>query len=118
MILSAFGGSNFHGWYLAVKSTGEVIFMGASPPSSSPWLVSSAKLNLRQWHSVSVTVDRVSGDVGIYIDGALDKIARFPAIADDATVPVTIGRASWYDGYYLNAAIDELDYSATHAVGC
>ena len=109
VILSAFGGANSRGWYLAVKSTGEVIFMGASPPSSSPWLVSSAKLNLQQWHSLSVTVDRLSGDVAIYIDGALDKTARFPAIVGDTGLPVTIGRASWYDGYYLNAAIDEVE---------
>jgi len=111
MILAAFGGGNYRGWYLAVKSSGEVIFMGASPPSSSPWLVSSAKLKLKQWHSVSVTVDRRSGDVAIYIDGARDRTARFPAITDDTTVPVTIGRASWYDGYYLNAAIDEVEIS-------
>ena len=109
VILAAFGGGNSRGWYLGVKSSGEVIFMGASPPNSSPWLVSSAKLNLKQWHSVSVTVDRLSGDVAIYIDGARDRTARFPAIVDDATVPVTIGRASWYDGYYLNAAIDEIE---------
>ena len=109
VILLAFGGGNFRSWYLAVKSSGEVIFMGASPPSSAPWLVSSAKLNPRQWHSVSVTVDRLSGDVAIYIDGVRDRTARFPAIADDTTVPLTIGRASWYNGYYLNAAIDEVE---------
>ena len=109
VILSAFGGANSRGWYLAVKSTGEVIFMGASPPSSSPWLVSSAKLNLQQWHSLSATVDRVSGDVAIHIDGALDRTARFPAIVGDTGLPVTIGRASWYEGYYLNAAIDEVE---------
>ena len=111
VILAAFGGGNSRGWYLAVKSSGEVIFMGASPPSSSPWLVSSAKLKLRRWHSVSLTVDRLSGDVAIYIDGARDRTARFPAIADDTTAPLTIGRASWYDGYYLNAAIDEVEIS-------
>ena len=109
VIFSAFGGGNFRGWYLAVKSSGEVIFMGASPPNSSPWLVSSVKLNLGQWHSVSVTVDRLSGDVAIYIDGVPDGNATFPAIVDDVSVPATIGRASWYDGYYLNASIDEVE---------
>ena len=109
VILAAFGGANFRGWYLAVKSSGEVIFMGAAPPNRSPWLVSAAKLNPRQWHSVSVTVDRLSGEVAIYIDGLRNRTARFPAIVEDASVPLTIGRASWYDGYYLNAAIDEIE---------
>ncbi len=84
-------------------------FGGASPPSSAPWLVSSGKLNLHQWHAVSVTVDRSSGDVAIYIDGQPDAAARFPAIEADAASPLTIGRASWYDGYYLNFAVDETE---------
>ena len=107
MVVSAFGGGNHQGWYLAVKSSGEVIFMGASPPSSAPWLVSSAKLSLHQWHAVSVTVDRSSGDVAIYVDGQPDSAARFPAIEADPAAPLTVGRASWYDGYYLNFAVDE-----------
>ena len=32
VIVSQFGGPNSKGWYLAVKSTGEVILMGATPP--------------------------------------------------------------------------------------
>ena len=109
MVLSAFGGGNYQGWYLAVKSSGEVIFMGASPPGSAPWLVSTTKLNRQQWHSIAVTVDRSSGDVAIYIDGQPDAAARFPAIEADPAAPLTIGRASWYDGYYLNFAVDEIE---------
>ena len=109
MVLSAFGGGNYQGWYLAVKSSGEVIFMGASPPGSAPWLVSTTKLNRQQWHSIAVTVDRSSGDVAIYIDGQPDAAARFPAIEADPAGPLTIGRASWYDGYYLNFAVDEIE---------
>ena len=107
VLLSAFGGSNYQGWYLAVKSSGEVILLGATPPSSAPWLVSNAKLALGRWHAIAVTVDRTSGDAAIYIDGIRDVEAQFPGIDADTTQPLTFGRASWYDGYYLNAQIDE-----------
>ena len=109
VVLSAFGGGNYQGWYLAVKSNGEVIFMGASPPSNAPWLVSNGKLNVHRWHSIAVTVDPTSGDVAIYIDAQPDASARFPSIEADSTMPLTIGRASWYDGYYLNFAVDETE---------
>ncbi len=109
VLLSAFGGSNYQGWYLAVKSTGEVILMGATPPSSAPWLVSNAKLELGRWHAIAVTVDRASGDAAIYVDGIRDVGAQFPGIDADTTPAFTIGRASWYDGYYLNAEIDETE---------
>ena len=36
VLLSAFGGSNYQGWYLAAKSSGEIILMGATPPGSAP----------------------------------------------------------------------------------
>ena len=109
VVLSAFGGSNYQGWYLAVKSTGEVILMGATPPNSAPWLVSNAKLELGRWHAIAVTVDRASGDAAIYVDGIRDVGAQFPGIDADTTQAFTIGRASWYDGYYLNAEIDETE---------
>ena len=109
VLLSAFGGSNYQGWYLAVKSTGEVILMGATPPNSAPWLVSNAKLELGRWHAIAVTVDRASGDAAIYVDGIRDVGAQFPGIDADTTPAFTIGRASWYDGYYLNAEIDETE---------
>ena len=107
VLLSAFGGSNYQGWYLAVKASGEVILMGATPPGSAPWLLLNAKLALGRWHAVTVTVDRTSGDAAIYVDGVRDVGARFPGIDADTTQPLTFGRASWYDGYYLNAQIDE-----------
>ena len=92
-----------------MKSSGEVILMGATPPDSAPWLVSSAKLELGRWHAIAVTVDRTSGDAAIYVDGIRDVGAQFPGIDTDTTQPLTIGRASWYDGYYLNAEIDETE---------
>ena len=109
VVLSAFGGSNYQGWYLAVKSSGEVILMGSTPPSSAPWLVSKAKLELGRWHAIAATVDRTTGSAGIHIDGVQDVGAQFPGIAADTSQPFTIGRASWYDGYYLNAEIDETE---------
>ena len=109
VVLSAFGGSNYQGWYLAVKSSGEAVLMGATPPDSTPWLVSSAKLELGRWHAIAATVDRTTGIAGIHIDGVQDVGAQFPGIAADTSQPFTIGRASWYDGYYLNAEIDETE---------
>ena len=109
VVLSAFGGSNYQGWYLAVKSSGEVILMGAAPPDNTPWLVSSARLELGRWHAIVATVDRTTGFAGIHIDGVQDVGAQFPGIAADTSQPFTVGRASWYDGYYLHAEIDETE---------
>ena len=111
VVLSAFGGSNYQGWYLAVKSTGEVILMGATPPNSAPWLVSNAKLELGRWHAIAVTVDRTSGDfAGIHtsMESTMSELSSQASTADTSQA-FTIGRASWYDGYYLNAEIDETE---------
>ena len=46
--------------------------------------------------------------------GIRDTAAVFPGFTPQATAPLTLGRASWYNGYYLAADLDEVrltDYS-------
>ncbi len=107
VVMAQFGGANAKGWYLAVHSTGKVILMGATPPSSTPWLMSNGALQLGRWHQLAVTLDRASGDGKIYIDGALDRTGTFPGVTADPDAPLTFGKASWTDNYYLDAVLDE-----------
>ena len=107
VVMSQFGGANARGWYLAVRATGEVVLMGATPPASTPWLVSAGKLQLGRWHHIAATLDRTTGQARIYLDGALDRTGTFPGVMADAASPLTFAKASWTNSYYLNAVIDE-----------
>jgi hypothetical protein len=107
VLASQFGGANAKGWYLAVRSTGEVVLMGASPPSSMPWLISAGRLSVGRWHQVAATLDRSTGQARLYVDGQLDRTATFPGVAADPAAPLTFGKASWTNSYYLNAVLDE-----------
>ena len=107
VILSQFGGANAQGWYLAVRSTGEVVLMGATPPASMPWLVSAGKLELGRWHHIVATLDRTNGRARIYLDGGLDRTGTFPGVAADSASPLVFGKASWTNSYFLNAVLDE-----------
>ncbi|MEZ5395823.1 MAG: LamG-like jellyroll fold domain-containing protein, partial [Bryobacterales bacterium] len=101
------GGASSSGWYLAVRNTGEVVLMGAQPPSSTPWLVSAARLAPGRWHHIAATLDRTNGQGRIYVDGALDGSATFPGIAADDAASLVFAKASWANGYRLHAVLDE-----------
>ncbi|MEZ5362196.1 MAG: LamG domain-containing protein [Bryobacterales bacterium] len=107
VIVSQFGGASSSGWYLAVRNTGEVVLMGAQPPSSTPWLVSAARLAPGRWHHIAATLDRTNGQGRIYVDGALDGSATFPGIAADDAASLVFAKASWANGYRLHAVLDE-----------
>ncbi len=112
VVASNYGG-NYQGWYLGVNATGRVIFSVASLPASAPWLVSNAALAAGAWYHVTVTYDGPTRVGTIYLNGARDIDAVFPGFTAQTTLPLTLGRASWYDGYYLGADLDEvrlLDY--------
>ena len=109
ILVSAFGGSNSRGWYLAVDSQRRVIFMAATPPSSSPWLVTSSKLTLGRWHLVTATYDGLNDHARIYIDGAQEASAVFPGLTPDTTAPVTLGAASWASTWRLPGALDQAE---------
>jgi len=98
----------YRGWYLGLHSSGRVIFSVAGLPASSPWLVSGAALPVNVWSCITATYDGAVRAGVIYINGARDADAVFPGFTPQSTVPVTIGRASWYAGYHLDATIDEV----------
>jgi len=107
VLVSAFGGANARGWYLATDSQRRVIFMAATPPSSTPWLTTSAQLTLGRWHLVSVTYDGLSNHGRIFIDGVQRASAVFPGLTADSSADVTLGVASWADRWHLPGALDQ-----------
>jgi hypothetical protein len=116
VVTSNYGG-NYQGWYVGIHATGRVIFSVATP-SSSPWLVSNTALPTGAWRHVTVTYDAASRAGTIYVNGARDIDAVFPGLTAQSSLPLTLGRASWYDGYYLAVDLDEvrlLDYRQTGA---
>ena len=106
MVFSASGG-NYQGWLLAVDAAGQLLFMVSQPPADARWLVSSAPLALERWYSVSISYDAATRLAALYVDGVLQSQAIVPGLTPETALPVTVGRASWYNGYYLNFAIDE-----------
>ncbi len=106
-VIAASYGGNYQGWYVAVDAGGRLILSVASLPSSAPWLLSSARLALHRWYCLAVTYDGATREGVIYINGALDVAAAFAGFTAQSTLPLTFGRASWFNGYYLNAAMDE-----------
>ncbi len=107
VILSAFGGGNSRGWLLGVNSEAKFFFMAATPPSSSPWVVTPTALDLHRWYMLTVTYDRTTDDAFLYVDGVPAASAGFPGLDPDDTMPFTVGKAGWADTYYLNAGVDE-----------
>ena len=107
VLISNYGG-NYQGWYLGVHGGGRVILSVAGLPSSAPWLVSSAVLQLERWYCITATYEGGTKEGVLYINGAAEARAVFPAFTPQSALPLTLARASWYDGYYLNAAIDEV----------
>jgi len=109
ILVSAFGGANTRGWYLAVDSQRRVVFMAAQPPSSSPWLVTGASLTLGRWHLVTATYDGPTNQARVYIDGAQAASAIFPGLTPDDSAPITLGVASWAATWHLPGALDETE---------
>ena len=56
---------------------------------------------------MTVTVEGTSRRGRIYLDGALDRTAVFPAFTPQTSVQPTFGKASWVDSYYLACTLDE-----------
>ncbi|MBI3664631.1 MAG: M36 family metallopeptidase [Acidobacteria bacterium] len=106
-VVAANYGGNYQGWYVGLSASGRVLFSVASLPSSAPWLLSTTALGLQRWYCITTTYDGSTGQGAIYVNGALDVAAAFPGFTPQSSLPLTFGRASWYDGYYLNFVIDE-----------
>ncbi|HYM12394.1 MAG TPA: LamG domain-containing protein, partial [Bryobacterales bacterium] len=100
-------GGNYQGWYLGVRSSGQIILSVASLPASSPWMLSSEPLALDRWYYVAATYDGATRLATIYIDGVADTPLYLPGFTPAPATDLDFARASWYNGYYLDAAIDE-----------
>ena len=59
-----------------------------------------------QRSQLTVTFDGASRRGLIYIDGAFEAGAVFPAFTPQSSVAPTFGRASWFDAYYAGAVLD------------
>ena len=105
-VISNYGG-NYQGWYVGITSTGRAVLAVATTPSSAPWLVSNTTLALGRWYCLTATYDGATRQGALYVNGAFDVQAVFPGFTPQSAVPLTFGRASWFDGYYLNAVLDE-----------
>ncbi len=109
VVMSAFGGANYQGWFIGVDSAGRPLLMAATPPSSSPWLTAAQSLAVGRWYMLTATFDRTTNRGSLYIDASLATSAIFPGLVPDTGVGLTIAKASWTDSYHLNAAIDEAE---------
>jgi len=78
VIVSTFSGAASTGWYLAVNSAGKPIFMPASPPTSSPWLMGSTSLQLGRWYYLAAAYDRTTNLAALYVDGQLEDLMQRP----------------------------------------
>ncbi|MBI1356740.1 MAG: hypothetical protein GC160_20560 [Acidobacteria bacterium] len=107
LLVSAFGGTSFKGWYLGVAPGPRAVWMAAQPPDSAPWLLSQATLQSGRWHMLTATYDRGTNEARLYVDGVLDRVARFPGLEPDVSHAVTLGKASWTENYFLRGALDE-----------
>ncbi|MDA1234111.1 MAG: M36 family metallopeptidase [Acidobacteria bacterium] len=108
VIVSTFSGGASTGWYLAVNAAGKPIFMPASPPTSSPWLMGSTSLQLGRWYYLAAAYDRSTNLAAIYVDGQLQGSLQAPGLASSTATQLTIGKASWTDSYRLRGAVDEI----------
>ena len=106
VLFSTYDG-NFRGWYVGVYSDGRVIFSVSGLPSSNPWVVSSASLELGRWSHITVTFEGASRRGLIYLDGVRVGSAVFPAWTPQVGVQPTFGRASWVNSVYLKCRLDE-----------
>lgn len=106
VVVSAFGGLNSRGWYLAIDSAGRPVWMLAQP-GSTPWLVGAEALTPGRWTMLTATYDGSTRAGRIYLDGVQTAAATFPGLAADTTRPLTFGKASWADTWFLHAAVDE-----------
>ena len=80
--------------------------------------MSNTSLAIGVWHHITATYDAATRVGTIYLNGARDIDAVFPGFSPQSSLPLTLGRASWYDGYYLAADLDEvrlLDYRQSPA---
>jgi hypothetical protein len=108
IVVSTFSGGNSTGWYLGVNSAGKPVFMPASPPNSTPWLLGAASLQLGRWYYLAAAYDRSTNQAALYVDGQLQASMVAPGLAPSAATPLTIGKASWTDSYRLRGAVDEI----------
>ncbi len=114
IIASALDPATLQGWLLGVLESGNVVLMARGSAGESLWLISRRELIPGKWHSVAFSLGEPAGTVGqsiaqaaLYLDGEPEAAAEFDGYGEGA-VPLTIGRASWWDGYYLRFAIDEM----------
>ncbi len=108
IIVSTFSGVSSTGWYLAVNSAGKAVFMPASPPSSSPWLLGKTSLQLGRWYYLAAAYDGSTNQAALYVDGQLQRSMQASGLAPSTTTLLTVGKASWTDSYRLRGAVDEI----------
>lgn len=112
-LASKYGG-DYRGWVLRYTSAQTVSFEVYRPSTGAG--VSSAAIPLNTWVHIVASYDGTN--LKMYVNGVLSNTSTFPGSIAVSTVPMQIGKASWYNGEYSHAHIDEFQYfnSALSAV--
>ena len=102
----------FHGWWLAITSTGLTRFSYAVDHTTLDDITGTTDLRDDEWHFVVITKDGTGVDKGIvYVDGELENsITTTGDVLYDPTMYVRMGiryNSSADDGFY-KGAIDDL----------